>query len=77
MQRHEDMLVQNEDMFTLDEIRTAIAELEYAGLIEPTGEMRWGERSGEWRPVYALTELGRALSAAGIGFDEYQNSQRN
>jgi hypothetical protein len=36
-------------------------------------EMRWSERSHEWQPVYVLTELGRALSAAGIGLDEYQN----
>jgi hypothetical protein len=60
-----------------NEIKTAMAELEYAGFIEPSGEMRWGERSREWQPVYALTELGRALSAAGIGFDEYRNSQRH
>ena len=50
-----------------------MAELEYWGLIEPTGEMRWAERSREWEPVYVLTELGRALSAAGFSFDEYQS----
>jgi hypothetical protein len=73
MQRHEDILIKDEDMIMLDEIKTAMAELEYAGIIEPTGEMRWGERSREWRPVYALTELGRALSATGISLDEYQS----
>jgi hypothetical protein len=26
--------------------------------------MRWAERSGEWQPVYAATELGRAWSVA-------------
>jgi hypothetical protein len=77
MQMDEDILVKDEDMIMVNEIKTAMAELEYAGIIEPTGEMRWGERSREWQPVYALTELGRALSAAGIGFDEYQNSQRH
>ena len=77
MQMHEDILVKDEDMIMRDEIRAAMAELEYAGIIEPTGEMSWGERSREWQPVYALTELGCALSASGIGFDEYQNSQRH
>ena len=77
MQMHEDILVKDEDMIMVNEIKTAMAELEYAGIIEPTGEMRWGERSREWRPVYALTELGRALSDAGIGFDQYQSSQRH
>jgi hypothetical protein len=31
-----------------NEIKTAMAKLEYAGLIEPTGEMRWAECSREW-----------------------------
>ena len=56
----------------IDEIKAAIAELEYAGIIERTGEMRWSEQRHEWQPVYDLSELGRALSAAGIGIDEYQ-----
>jgi hypothetical protein len=43
------------------------------GIIERTGEMRWAERSREWQPVYALTELGRALSAADISLDDYQD----
>ena len=51
MQRHEDILIKDEEMIMLDEIRAAMAELEYAGIIGPTGEMRWGERSREWRPV--------------------------
>jgi hypothetical protein len=49
--------------------------LEYGGIIERTGEMGFDEHSREWQPVYTFTELGRALSGAGIGFDEYQNSQ--
>ena len=57
----------------IDEIKAAIAELEYAGIIERTGEMRWSEQRHEWQPVYALSELGQALSAAGISIDEYQN----
>ncbi len=56
----------------IDEIKAAMAELEHAGIIERTGEMRWGERCHEWQPVYALSELGRALSAARISIDEYQ-----
>jgi DNA-binding HxlR family transcriptional regulator len=56
----------------IDEITAAMAELEHAGFIERTGEMRWAERSREWPPVYALTELGHALSAAGISLDDYQ-----
>ena len=54
------------------EIKAAFAELEHAGLIERTGEMRWDEHRYEWQPVYAHSELGRALSAAGIRIDEYQ-----
>jgi len=56
----------------IDEIRAAMAELEYAGIIERTGEMRWAEPCHEWQPVYALSELGRTLSAARISIDEYQ-----
>ena len=55
----------------IDEIKKAMAELEHAGIIERTGEMRWAERSRE--PVYATTELGRALSDAGISLDDYQD----
>jgi hypothetical protein len=43
------------------------------GFIERTGEMRWAERSREWQPVYAPSELGRALSDAGISLDDYQD----
>ena len=57
----------------IDEIKKAMAELEHAGIIERTGEMRWAERSRELQPVYALTELGRALSDAGISRDDYQD----
>ena len=56
-----------------DQIRTALDELENEGIIERTGEMRWAERSREWQPVYATTELGRALSDAGISLDDYQD----
>jgi hypothetical protein len=56
----------------IDEIKAAMAELENAGIVERTGEMRWAEHYHEWQPVYALSELGRALSAAGISIDEYQ-----
>ena len=55
----------------IDEIKAAMAELEYAGIIERTGEMRWDEHHHEWQPVYAHTDLRRALSAAGISIDEY------
>ena len=56
----------------IDEIKAAMAKLEYRGLIERTGEMRWSEDDHEWQPVYVTSELGRALSAAGISIDEYQ-----
>ena len=59
----------------IDEIKAAFAELEHAGLIERTGEMRWAEPCHEWQPVYVASELGRALRAAGISIDEYQNRQ--
>ena len=57
----------------IDEITAAMAELVHAGIIERTGEMQWAERSRERQPVYALTELGRALSDAGISRDDYQD----
>ena len=64
----------------IDEIKAEIiaarAELEYAGIIERTGEI-WDEHRHEWQPVYALSELGRALSAAGISIREYQNRAIN
>ncbi len=56
----------------IDEIKAAMAKLEYAGIIERTGEMRWSENHHEWQRVNDLSELGRALSAAGISIDEYQ-----
>lgn len=56
---------------TRKEINAALSNLEYAGLIERTGEMRWSDRCYEFQPVYTLTELGRALGAAGVGFAEY------
>jgi hypothetical protein len=49
-----------------DEVTAILEKLENAGLIERTGEMRWGERSCEWQPVHVVSELGRALSKAGI-----------
>jgi hypothetical protein len=55
----------------IDEIKAAMAELESAGIIERTGEMQWDEHHHEWQPVYAHTELRRALSAAGISVEEY------
>jgi hypothetical protein len=56
-----------------DEVTAILEKLENAGLIERTGEMRWGERSCEWEPVYVVSELGRALSKAGIAPDDYLN----
>jgi hypothetical protein len=58
----------------ISEINAALAELEFSGIVERTGEMRWAERGREWQPVYALTELGHALSDAGISLDDYQDS---
>jgi DNA-binding PadR family transcriptional regulator len=58
----------------INQIRTALDELENEGIIERTGEMRWGECSGEWQSVYALSELGRALSNAGISLSAYQST---
>jgi DNA-binding HxlR family transcriptional regulator len=65
-------MTNNDQLFGLAEIQRALDELESAGIIERTGEMRWAERSRESQPVYALTELGHALSAAGISLDDYQ-----
>jgi hypothetical protein len=56
-----------------DEVTAILEKLENAGLIERTGEMRWGERSCEWQPVYVASELGRALSKAGIAPADYLN----
>ena len=61
------------DIEMINEIKAAMAELECSGIIERTGEMRWAERSREWQAVYALTELGRALSDAGISLDDYHD----
>jgi DNA-binding HxlR family transcriptional regulator len=60
-----------------DEVSAALEELEIAGLVERTGEMQWGELSCEWQPVYKLTELGRALSKAGISPDDYLNGVKS
>ncbi len=60
-----------------DEVIAALEKLENAGLFERTGEMRWGERSCESQPVYVLTELGRALSKAGISPDDYLNGLKS
>ena len=57
----------------INELSAFLQKFENAGLIERTGEMRWGERSCEWQPVYVLTELGRALSKAGVAPDDYLN----
>jgi hypothetical protein len=61
------------DIYMINEIKAATTEVERSGIIERNGEMRWAERSREWQPVYALTELGRALSAADISLDDYQD----
>jgi hypothetical protein len=65
-------MTNDDEAFDLDEIRAALAELENEGIIERTGEMRWAERSREWQPVYDLSELGRALSKAGISPSDYR-----
>ena len=64
-------MTNNDEAFALDAIRTALTELENEGIIERTGELRWDEDTREWEPVYTHTELGRALSAAGIDPSEY------
>jgi hypothetical protein len=60
--------------YTIDEIQIALDELESTGIIERTGEMRWAESSREWQPLYDLTELGRALSRAGVSLSDYQET---
>jgi hypothetical protein len=60
-----------------DEVTAILKGFQSAGIVKQTGEMRWGERSGEWQPVYVLTELGRALSKAGIGPDDYLNGLKS
>ncbi len=60
-----------------DIVSAALEELENAGLVERTGEMRWDELSCEWQPVYKHTELRRALSQAGIAPDDYLNGYKN
>jgi hypothetical protein len=58
----------------IDDVEAILQKFENAGLIERTAEMRWGELSCKWQPVYVLTELGRVLSRAGmISPDEYLN----
>jgi DNA-binding PadR family transcriptional regulator len=52
-------------------VEALFAKLENAGLIERTGEMRWGHLSGKWQPTYTVTALGRALFAAGVDFRNY------
>ncbi len=61
------------DLDMISAIKAALSELENEGMIERTGEMQWDERCREWHPVYAATELRRALSAAGISLDDYQD----
>ena len=56
-----------------NQVTAILEEFENAGIVERTGEMRWGELTREWQPVYVLTELGRALSKAGIDPDDYLN----
>ena len=60
-----------------DEVTAILKEFENAGIIVRTGEMRWAELSCEWQPVYVLTELGRALSKAGIDPDDYLNGVKS
>jgi hypothetical protein len=62
-----------EQIGRMNETKAVLAELEYAGLVKC--ETRWSERNRQWEPMYALTELGRALSAAGISLDEYLSAQ--
>jgi hypothetical protein len=57
----------------IDELEAAMAELEHKGIIER--EMRWDDDHHEWQRFYRLSELGRALSAAGISIEEYQTRQ--
>jgi hypothetical protein len=57
----------------MEDTEAIFEELEKAGLIERNGQMRWGELSREWQPVYVVTELSRALDKAGISVDDYLN----
>ena len=52
-----------------NELKVVLDELMYAGFVKC--ETQWHERSHQWEPMYAITELGRAVSAAGISLDEY------
>jgi hypothetical protein len=53
-------------MADIEQVKAIFEELESAGLLRRTGEMRWSERCNEWQPVYAITELGEGLEAADI-----------
>ena len=65
----------------IDEIKAAMAELEYAGIIERTGEMEWSERHHEWQPVTFTRNLDehspRPGSVSTSIQHEYQTSHRN
>ena len=52
-------------------VEAVLAKLENAGLVERTGEMRCDHLSCKWQPTHTLTELGRALFAAGVDFRNY------
>jgi DNA-binding PadR family transcriptional regulator len=52
-------------------VEAVLAKLENAGLVERTGEKRWGYLSCKWQPSYTLTELGHALFAAGVDLRNY------
>lgn len=57
-----------------NELKVALDELMYAGLVKC--ETRWDERSGQWESMYAITELGRAVSVGGRNLEEYLLAQR-
>ena len=65
----------------IDEIKAAMAELEYAGIIERTGEMEWSERHHEWQPVTFTRNLDehspRPGSVSTSIKHDYQTSHRN
>lgn len=52
-------------------IKGILEEYERAGLIERNGEMRWFDLCREWQPVYTITELGRAVTQAGMSLRDY------